>query len=222
MKQREHGYRQTLWAYAPLVRFIASVMGPRCEVVLQDAKQPDHSIIAICNGHISGRRLGGPLTSLALKIISSAGERPQQVIANYESKNSHGENLISSMYFIFDDDGAVIGTIEVNILSMGQYEYTPVKTEHAMVCEAAVPVPLAVNEYIDTSTEQLILHAVDEILMRLGKNADMLTNTEKKKTIGLLRKNGIFKIRRAVPEVARILGMADSTVYRYLSQLSSR
>ena len=48
--------RELLESYIPMVRFIAAICGPRCEVVLHDLKDIEHSIIAIENGHISGRR----------------------------------------------------------------------------------------------------------------------------------------------------------------------
>ncbi|MCH4167473.1 MAG: PAS domain-containing protein [Megasphaera sp.] len=204
-----------LQAYVPLVRFLADVMGPRCEVVLQDVRTPDHSIMSIRNGHISGRSVGGPLTNLTLKIISAAGETMNRSLVNYDSKNSHGEELVSSKYFIRDGDGIIIGVFSINILKPTCHD-----PNNQLVCEPCTFMGQAVNEYLDTSPEQIILHAVDEVLEHMGKNAGCLTMQEKRKVVTLLGKNGVFKIRRAVPQVARILGMADSTVYRYLAQLS--
>ena len=48
--------RKTIEAYIPMVKFIAAVCGPRCEVALHDLDDINHSIVAIENGHITGRR----------------------------------------------------------------------------------------------------------------------------------------------------------------------
>lgn len=204
-----------LQSYMPLVNFIADVMGPRCEVVLQDVRTPDHSIMSIRNGHISGRSVGGPLTNLTLKIISAVGETMDQSLVNYDSKNVHGEDLVSSKYFIRNDDDTIIGVLSINILKP-----TGRDQNQQLTCEPCTFMGQAVNEYLDASPEQIILHAIDEVLEHIGKDAGCLTMSEKRKVVTLLGKNGVFKIRRAVPKVARVLGMADSTVYRYLAQLS--
>ena len=44
-----------LQKYIPLVDFFAAVLGKNSEVVLHDLTDPDHSIIAIRNNHISNR-----------------------------------------------------------------------------------------------------------------------------------------------------------------------
>lgn len=51
-----------LYSYTTTVKFLGSVLGPDYEVVLQDLSNINHSVIAIENGHISGRTIGSPLT----------------------------------------------------------------------------------------------------------------------------------------------------------------
>ena len=62
-------YNNVLKTYIPLVDFIAGIVGPNCEVVLHDLSNVDESIVAIRNNHISGRKVGGPLTNLGLKLL---------------------------------------------------------------------------------------------------------------------------------------------------------
>ena len=55
---------------AKIMQGIARHFGDNCEVVLHDfAKDPDHTILAIENGHVTNRRAGGPITSHGLEII---------------------------------------------------------------------------------------------------------------------------------------------------------
>lgn len=51
-----------LQQYIKLTEFLGLALGPDYEVVLHDLTNKDHSIIAIANSHISGRKLGAPLT----------------------------------------------------------------------------------------------------------------------------------------------------------------
>jgi len=47
-------------AYITLVDFLADFMGENTEVVLHDLTDWRHSIMAIRNGHITGRKVGAP------------------------------------------------------------------------------------------------------------------------------------------------------------------
>lgn len=55
--------------YIPLVEFLGQALGERCEVVLHDLTVPEKSIIAIANGNISGRAVGGSVTDFLLKLL---------------------------------------------------------------------------------------------------------------------------------------------------------
>lgn len=56
--------QEILKLYIPIVEFIGEICGNNYEIVLHDISQPDSSIVAIKNNHISGREVGGPLTDL--------------------------------------------------------------------------------------------------------------------------------------------------------------
>ena len=58
-----------LYSYTTTVKFLGSVLGPDYEVVLQDLSNINHSVIAIENGHISGRTIGSPLTSAVFQML---------------------------------------------------------------------------------------------------------------------------------------------------------
>ena len=45
-------------ALRPIVPMLAAMAGPHLEVVLHDVSNPENSVIAIANGHISGRSVG--------------------------------------------------------------------------------------------------------------------------------------------------------------------
>jgi predicted transcriptional regulator YheO len=58
----------------PLVQGLAEMFGPDCEVVLHDISQLPHSIVAIENGHVTGRSVGDVPTDVMLRSLRRAAE----------------------------------------------------------------------------------------------------------------------------------------------------
>jgi predicted transcriptional regulator YheO len=214
--------QQVLQAYVPMVRYIADIIGPRCEVVLHDVKDPSNSIVAIRNGYISGRSIGGPMTDLGLKLIEASPHMDEEALINYGSKTSYGDKLVSSTYFIRDDAGVLTGLLCVNILKDGMPSspsFLSGVEAHMMQDHLSQDKETMVNELLSTSPDQVIRQAVESVLEHGEISVDRLTFEEKKDMIYRLQKNGIFKIKGAVTQVGAMLGIADSTVYRYLSSI---
>ncbi|MCI1821992.1 MAG: PAS domain-containing protein [Megasphaera sp.] len=205
--------------YIPMVRYIADIIGPHCEVVLHDVQTPGTSIIAIRNGYVSGRTIGGPLTNLGLKLIESSPDFQEESLVNYASKTSNGENLVSSTYFIRDDEGKLVGMLCVNILKSGVAASLPqinnVDIHRQETLNSGVH---DVNEWLRPSSDQVVSQAVQDLVEERETTVARLTFQEKKEIIHLLKKNGIFKIKGAVNQVSKLLNVAGSTIYRYLSQ----
>ena len=59
-------------------------------------------IIAIANSHISGRKLGAPLTNMALSILRDKSYEHTDYHLHYYSINVNGKDLRSSTFFIKD------------------------------------------------------------------------------------------------------------------------
>ena len=63
--------KHILQQYTVIVDFLGKTLGPDYEVVLQDLDPKHQAIVAIANGHVSGRTVGSPLTNTALHLLSS-------------------------------------------------------------------------------------------------------------------------------------------------------
>ena len=55
--------------YIPLVEFMGKICGKSYEIILHDVSTPERSVIAACNEHLSGRRIGDPMTELAKELL---------------------------------------------------------------------------------------------------------------------------------------------------------
>ena len=101
--------------YIPLVEFLGKAMGPNTEIVLHDLDVPDKSIMAIANGHISGRQLGGPVTDFALWFMKQGDAAAIPMMTGYRAVNAEGKICRSSSYFIRDDSGHMRGMLCINV-----------------------------------------------------------------------------------------------------------
>ncbi len=105
--------RELLRQYAKLTEFLGRALGPDYEVALHDLTDTNRSLIAIANGHISGRKVGAPLTNRALSILRDKSyEQTDYRIHDY-GLSVNGKELRSNTMFI-KQDGQLIGMLCIN------------------------------------------------------------------------------------------------------------
>lgn len=72
--------------YIPLVEFMGKICGKNYEIILHDVSTPERSVIAACNEHLSGRRIGDPMTELAMNCCEPESIRSTTMWPNYEGR----------------------------------------------------------------------------------------------------------------------------------------
>ena len=102
-----------LKTYTTLVNFLGEALGPCYEVVLQDLSNERSGIVAIANGHISGRSIGSPLTGNALKLIMSRSYEESDTELNYKGMLDNGHITRSSTMFLYEN-GKPAGLLCIN------------------------------------------------------------------------------------------------------------
>ena len=77
-----------LQALLPVIRGLAEMLGPDCEVVLHDVHRLPHSIVAIENGAVTGRTLGDVPTDRMLRSLRNPDETQdvRLYISSHEGK----------------------------------------------------------------------------------------------------------------------------------------
>ncbi|WP_422444782.1 helix-turn-helix transcriptional regulator [Thermoanaerobacterium sp. DL9XJH110] len=216
-----------LKAYIPMVDFIAGIMGPDCEVVLHDTSNPEHSIVAIKNNHISGRQVGGPLTDLGLKILKEGAYENQDYLLNYPSKTRDGKPLRSSTFFIKDSSGRLTGMLCINIdltaaISARKFieNYITGGRSEAVGMEPSAPdlTPHHLPEHFSSSIEELVYTIIEKTINDLNLPPERLSPEEKMNIVQQLNEKGVFLLKGAVSEVAKHLKVSENTIYRYLNK----
>lgn len=212
--------------YIPIVEFISQILGENSEVVLHDITDPEHSIVAIMNPHISGRKVGGPITNLLLKVIQNKSYKDKNYIANYRSSAEH-KTLRSSSFFIKDGNGEIIGVICVNT-DIEPYErvknlmdkMTFIEQSFDSIGRTQIDYKNEdeVNEKLCTNVDDLLGSMINDAINSIGVIPKRMSVEEKMDVVNQLDNMGAFRLKGAVNEIAKAIDVSEPTVYRYLSK----
>lgn len=99
--------------FIPFVDFLADILGPSSEVLLNDLTDLNHSVVAIRNAHVSHRKVGDPATNLALRTMKAGKDEKRDYLANYQGVSNGNYTLRSSTYFLRYQE-KIVGMICIN------------------------------------------------------------------------------------------------------------
>ena len=213
-----------LQEYVKLTEFLGIVLGSDYEVAFYDLANPDHSVIAIANGFVSGREKGAPLTNMALSILKDKSYEDSDYRINSSGLSLiTGKKLHSNTFFV-KHEGELIGLLSVNFddsryKAAASQVMSLINTQYSEKQEA-VPKPIDTDEY-NTLPEAVTSEAVARELARKGVTPDRLTQEERIEIIAALEAQGIFLLKGAVKDVASALKCSPPSIYRYIAQLKT-
>lgn len=214
-------------ALRPVVPMLAAMAGPHLEVVLHDVSKPENSVIAIANGHISGRSVGssvleGPQNDkgfAAATRIKSKDGAVHSIVEDYVTVTADGRELRSASAIFRDAGGEPFATLCLNA------DLSGFKAAHGWLSQmlkpmvaAAAPAPVAPPEsQMDTLMQEIISEAVGP-----GGSAETMKREEKIQAVGAMQRRGLFIVKGGVERAAAALGVSRFTVYNYMEQLRRR
>lgn len=216
--------RELIEKYIPMAKFISSILGDNCEVVIHDITSPNNSIIFIKNGNLTGRRIGGPLTNLVLNIIQNKSYKKRDFVANYKAEGNF-KTFRSASYFIKNKDGKIIGVICVNIDIEPYKEVKKLMDNLSFISNN--PANYEDDKNDDIKTQEQFYDNVDDLLhtmvcdtiREINISPDRMSAEEKLHVVKQLYDKGAFNLKGAVVELAKALKVSEPTIYRYLNKL---
>lgn len=221
---------KTVESYLPFFNFLSTIVGGNTEIVLHDFSDLSHSIVALHNGHVSGRKLGAPATDFALKMLNSDIPADQEHTGIYQSHSMNGRPLRSATLFI-RENGELVGMLCVNtdtsiIVKLQSLVDTIVETlppgtdgEREETEQGHQGV---IGEHLTASVDDLVGKTVGEFASARGKTASELSPSERLELVKMLQEDGIFLLKGAVTVVAQFLDISEPSVYRYLQKVRRR
>lgn len=203
-------------ALVPLVKGLSVALGPDCEVVLHDVSDPGHSIVAIENGSISGRKVGDPLTDYGLFSLKMAAESEVAYVSNFLARTKDGRRMRCNTLFIRNEENSIVGYLCINCdmtraeLAKGLLDHlttiaSPVYSEHF-------------GDGVASEGEDLLQRNLRLIRELLGKPFCLLNRAERLEAVRHLDEKGFFLLKGSVEAFAQEAGISVFTVYRYLRE----
>ena len=186
-----------------IAKAIAAQFGSNCEVVLHElsGKSAYSSIVAIENGHVTGRKVGDGPSHVVLE---------QQL--GYLTRTKDGKILKSSSVYIRDETGKVTGILGINYdISMMQLFENSLH-DFISADQQASREPERITLNVADLLDDLIRQA-DELV---GKPVALMTKDDKVKAIRYLSNSGALLITKSGDKIAKHFGISKYTLYSYL------
>lgn len=203
MMKREEVFRML----DDIARGIALTFGENCETLIQDYGQSNHPILAIYNGHVSGRSVGSEV-----EIASGASRFVPGVeftghLINCLAIREDKKIKSTSFNFRGDDYFFCLGiNFDFTILSQAQ-----------AVLESMNTVSEAINVMVD---QNMLGQIFDNAIRQIGVAPESMNRSERLELIHMLQNQNAFSFQKSVPYVADRLGVSRFTIYSYIRELS--
>ena len=201
----------------PVMRAIASAVGDHCEVVLHDLSQRDlnHTVYAIINGHVTGRKVGGPSTNLGLEAVRDEDAEHNEF--GYAGRTADGRELHCSSVYYRDASGRIIAALCINI------DLTPLQTAQNILgtlLPSAAPEKRD-REFHTRDIASLLDTMIADAISAVGRPVAVMDRSDRVAVLRTLDDRGAFHVKRSVETVAKRLGISKVTAYAYLDQVRS-
>ena len=207
-----------LTVFRPVMRAMAAAAGPGCEVVLHDLSAPDpdlsHTIAAIENGHVTGREVGGPSTSLGIGVLHN--EAANHNAFGYRGFTSDGRQLRCSSVYIRSSSGRIIAALCVN------FDVSTIEQARALL-DSLLPQDTSdsqnqPSEFFGRDLVAVMDAMVTEAIREIGKPVGQMNRDDRIAVLTRLDHQGALQMRKAVEGIAARLGISRVTAYSYLEE----
>lgn len=214
---RDDHHASILQHYVNMAEVLGEIFAPILEVVVHDLSFPEHSIIAIYNGHVTGREVGGSATDLGRRLMES--DFPDKLV-NYQNESPTGAELKSSSLAIRDEEGDLIGVVGFN-LDISYFRQFDKFMKQLLSTKKSKYVTEA-EHFGETSPSEDIRDAIHDYVVARNWTARTLSNAEKREVVEHLYRQGYFKNRGAVSIMSRELSLSRPSIYNYKNDFIQR
>lgn len=211
-----------LVAFRPVMHAMAAAAGPGCEVVLHDlsAPEPDlsHTIAAIENGHVTGRGIGGPSTSLGVGVIHN--QSADHNAFGYRGITSDGRQLRCSSVYFRNSAGRIIAALCVNVDVSAIHQARAI-LDGLLPQDPSSP-PEQPNEFFGRDLVSVMDVMIAEAIREVGKPVDQMSRDDRIVVLTKLDQQGVLQMRKGVERIAARLDISRVTAYSYLDEARSQ
>lgn len=205
--------------YRRLAKALSQQFGSGCEVVVHDLQRsPEHSVVAIENGHVTGRQVGDGPSHVVLEALHAGKGAKLEDRIGYLTKTADGKVLKSSTVFIHDDDDTTVGIFAIN------FDITLMRAARDLMtqmCDVEQSSPAREPEPIVRNVATLLDDLIEQSVELVGTPVALMTRDEKVRAIRYLNDSGAFLITKSGHKVCKFFGISKYTLYSYLDEARS-
>ena len=212
---------ENLDRYIPVTEFIAEMMGPDTEVILYSVT--DRSVYYAINPMDEEMVVGSGLRSLERRFLENRLYDHESFVVNYRALSKHRNKLKSATLFLRGDNRQLIAMLTVNanvdrlvelrdMLNEMVSGHRPYDNQHGT----------SFYNSFEVSVEGIVSTTIRKELDKYKVPPDRLSQQEKIEIVRCLDQQGIFLVKGAIVEVAKILLTTETSIYRYLNKLSNK
>jgi len=195
-----------------LMKLIAAEFGSNCETVLHDwSNGYDKTIVAIENGHVTGRKVGDPGSNLGLEVMRGTQDGSSQL--NYVTKTADNRMLKSSSLYVKDVNGEPIGAFCIN------YDITDLLSAKDVLGDLTMGDEEERDEQFVTDVNDLLDYLLRQSEIIVGKQANDMTKEEKLKALKYLDEKGAMLITKSGTKICKYFDISKFTLYNYLEEI---
>ena len=194
---------------------LAVQFGPACEVVIHDLTDgPEHTVVHIENGHVSGRSLGSGPSHVVLESLRG-GQQEDHML--FLTRTPDGKLLKSCTLFMRDPSGKPEAIFSIN------YDISALLTVEQAVRPLVTPREPSAKEpeRITRSVSDLLDDLLRESVELVGKPVALMDREDKIRAIRFLNDAGALLITKSGDKIAAFFGISKYTLYSYLDGKNS-
>jgi len=204
---------QILKSFIPVVKGLAKTLGQHYEIVLHDISETKSSVIAIENGHITGREVGAPATDFLFEVINSKKSSEQNMILNYVSEIEDEIKMKSSTMLIRDENEKIIGALCIN------FDLTSVNIAKNFLEDISFIEENDSKEKFPENVDRFLEIMIEKAISIVNKPINVLAKEDKIRIVKYLHENNVFDIKGSVQIVANHLNVSKYSIYNYLEEI---
>lgn len=214
-----------------VVKTIGSIIGKNTEVVLHDLTNPEHSVIAIANGHITGRVVGSPVLAgpgqdLGFNAVlqtpgETASPKPGElenpvVLEKYETRLASGAVLHSATAIYRDSRGTPFAGFCINA------DFSSLYAARACLDQLlGTSTTTEVKSIEQPDMEVLMAEIIQSALSSTTSSNSAMKKQAKLDAVRQMHERGMFIVKGGIEKAATALGVSRYTIYNYLDEIKS-
>ena len=211
MKEKEYKFtdqdRKQLQKYVPLMECIGGMFGDNCEVVLHSFEDLNSSVNYIVNSHVTGRKIGAPVTNVALEKISQFTETDEMWDVYHTGEGGITSRKSASL-LLTNDDQHPIGMLCIN--------YSLEISLHAFMNAMLNTKSGHKKENFTNDVNCLVLSNLNPIKTAVHSNNNIPSKNKVFEIIKRLYEEGMFDLPITIKLVSQELSISPTTIYKHL------